>query len=98
VLAESFERIHRSNLVGMGILPLELPAGETALSLGLTGREPIDIEGIEALNSGVVPERVTVRSGGRRFEARVRLDTPQDAEYFRHGGILPYVARQLAGR
>ena len=98
VLAESFERIHRSNLVGMGILPLELPAGETAASLGLTGREPIDIEGIEALNSGVVPERVTVRAGGRSFEARVRLDTPQDAEYFRHGGILPYVARQLAGR
>jgi aconitate hydratase len=98
VLAETFERIHRSNLVGMGILPLELPAGETAASLGLTGREPIDIEGIEALNSGVVPERVTVRAGGRSFEARVRLDTPQDAEYFRHGGILPYVARQLAGR
>ncbi|MCL4291114.1 MAG: aconitate hydratase AcnA [Thermoleophilia bacterium] len=98
VIAESFERIHRSNLLMMGILPLELPAGETAESLGLTGRERFEIEGIE----GAVARDVTVVAtpdGGepRRFSARVRLDTPRERDYFRHGGILPFVLRRLAG-
>ncbi|MGH9101457.1 MAG: aconitate hydratase, partial [Acidimicrobiales bacterium] len=98
VLAESFERIHRSNLVGMGILPLELPEGETAESLGLSGRETFSVTGLEPLSRGEVPDRVNVSAGDRSFEARVRLDTPREAEYYRHGGILPYVARQLVGR
>jgi len=97
VIAESFERIHRSNLVGMGILPLQFPDGTTAAGLGLTGEETFDIAGLDALRAGDVPKELTVRAGTIEFNARVRIDTPMEAEYFRHGGILPYVLRQLAG-
>ncbi|MDQ3630897.1 MAG: aconitate hydratase, partial [Actinomycetota bacterium] len=97
VIVESFERIHRSNLVGMGVLPLQFPEGETAESLGLTGEEDFAIRGFaEALNGGELPTSVTVTTGGREFRARVRIDTPKEADYFRHGGILPFVLRQLA--
>ena len=103
VIAESYERIHRSNLIGMGILPLQFRAGESAESLGLTGRETFDIEGIAALfRSG--PARgaeVAVRARGdggeRSFRAVVRIDTPQESRYYEHGGILPYVLRRLVG-
>jgi aconitate hydratase len=91
VIAESFERIHRSNLVGMGVLPLQFPPGESVDSLGLTGEEEISIGGLEG---GTVKE-ITVRAGDVEFTARVRIDTPKEVEYFRHGGILPYVLRQL---
>jgi aconitate hydratase len=94
VLAESYERIHRSNLLMMGILPLQFPEGEGAESLGLTGREEFSILGVE---NGEARE-VTVRADGREFRARVRLDTPREREYLRHGGILPYVLRRLARR
>ncbi len=96
VVARSFERIHRSNLVGMGILPLQFADGETLTSLGLTGEETIDIVGLDTFRSGEVPKEITVRAGAVEFSARVRIDTPMEAEYFRHGGILPYVLRQLA--
>ncbi|HEY5251495.1 MAG TPA: aconitate hydratase AcnA [Acidimicrobiales bacterium] len=96
VVAQSFERIHRSNLVGMGILPLQFADGETLTSLGLTGEETIDIVGLDTFRSGEVPKEITVRAGSAEFSARVRIDTPMEAEYFRHGGILPYVLRQLA--
>jgi aconitate hydratase len=90
VIAESFERIHRSNLVGMGVLPLQVE------SLDLTGEEEISITGLaEPLNRGELPREVTVRAGERELTARVRIDTPKEAEYFRHGGILRYVLRQL---
>jgi aconitate hydratase len=90
VIAESFERIHRSNLVGMGVLPLQVE------SLDLTGEEEISVTGLaEPLNAGELPREVTVRAGDREITARVRIDTPKEAEYFRHGGILPYVLRQL---
>jgi aconitate hydratase len=96
VIAESFERIHRSNLVGMGVAPLQFPEGESAESLGLTGEEEFSIAGLaEPLNSGELPRSVTVRAGDLEFEARVRIDTPKEAEYFRHGGILQYVLRSL---
>jgi aconitate hydratase len=97
VIAESFERIHRSNLVGMGVLPLQFADGESAESLGLTGEEEFTIEGIaEPINAGERPPReVTVRTGDREFTCRVRIDTPKEALYFRHGGILPFVLRQL---
>jgi aconitate hydratase len=96
VIAESFERIHRSNLVGMGVLPLQYPEGESAASLGLTGEEEFSVTGVaEALNNGEVPRTATVKAGDTEFEARVRIDTPKEAEYFRHGGILPYVLRSL---
>src|SRR4051794_20667376 len=95
VIAESYERIHRSNLIGMGVLPLQFPDGETAESLGLTGEETFDITGIEALNEGSTPRTVTVRAGGTEFQARVRIDTPGEAEYYRHGGIMQYVLRSL---
>jgi aconitate hydratase len=95
VIAESYERIHRSNLIGMGVLPLQYAEGETAESLGLTGEETFDVVGIEALNSGDVPRTVTVRADGREFQAVVRIDTPGEAAYFRHGGIMPYVLRSL---
>jgi aconitate hydratase len=88
VLAESFERIHRANLVGMGILPLQFVDGGSADSLGLTGHETFAVTGLPA-------EIVTVHTGSSRFRARVRLDTPREVEYYRHGGILPYVVRQL---
>jgi aconitate hydratase len=96
VIAESFERIHRSNLVGMGVAPLQYPEGESAESLGLTGEEEFSIAGLaERLNAGDLPRTVTVRAGDVEFEARVRIDTPKEAEYFRHGGILQYVLRSL---
>jgi aconitate hydratase len=97
VIAVSFERIHRSNLVGMGVLPLQFPEGETAESLGLTGEEEFTITGLaEPLNNGELPREVQVRAGDVEFAARVRIDTPKEADYFRHGGILRYVLRQLA--
>jgi aconitate hydratase len=95
VLAESFERIHRSNLIGMGVLPLQFQPGESAASLGLTGHEEFDITGIEAMNGGATPREVRVRADGREFTAVVRIDTPGEAEYYRHGGIMPYVLRSL---
>jgi aconitate hydratase len=95
VLAESYERIHRSNLIGMGVLPLQYRAGETAESLDLTGEETFDVVGVEALNAGQVPREVTVRADGREFTAVLRIDTPGEAEYYRHGGIMPYVLRSL---
>ncbi len=91
VIAESYERIHRSNLLMMGILPLQFRDGETPETLGLTGREAFAIEGIE---NGEASE-VTVRADDTTFTARVRLDTPREREYLRHGGILPYVLRRL---
>ena len=98
VIAESFERIHRSNLVGMGVLPLQFPDGDSAGSLGLTGEEEFTITGLaDALNAGELPRTVQVQAGDVAFEARVRIDTPKEADYFRHGGILPYVLRHLAG-
>jgi aconitate hydratase len=104
VIAQSFERIHRSNLVGMGVLPLQFPDGESAASLGLTGEEVFSIEGLAAgmAAGGLPPKVVRVRAEGAdgetlEFEARLRIDTPREAEYFRHGGILPYVLRQLLG-
>ncbi len=102
VIAESFERIHRTNLVGMGVLPLQFKAGENAVSLGLTGRETFAIEGIKAsMNGGGRTATVrAVADHGKeiKFMADVRVDTPQEVEYYRNGGILPYVLRQLAGQ
>jgi aconitate hydratase len=101
VLAESFERIHRSNLVGMGILPLQFLPGDTAESLGLTGEEQFDITGLEGVPDGAaLPRRLQVRAVGADgsevgFEVVLRIDTPKEAEYYRHGGILLYVLRQL---
>ncbi|MBM7817268.1 aconitate hydratase [Brevibacterium paucivorans] len=100
VIAESFERIHRSNLIGMGVLPLQFPAGETAESLGLDGTEVFDIEGITELNSGTTPKTLHVtatKEDGQKveFDAVVRIDTPGEADYYRNGGILQYVLRQL---
>jgi aconitate hydratase len=95
VIAESYERIHRSNLIGMGVLPLQFGAGESAESLGLTGEETFAITGITELNDGVTPATVQVSADGTRFEAQVRIDTPGEAEYYRHGGIMQYVLRAL---
>jgi aconitate hydratase len=97
VLVESFERIHRSNLIGMGVLPLQFQPGDSVESLGLTGHETFDITGIEALNTGDVPREVTVTADGQEFRARVRIDTPGEAAYYRHGGIMQYVLRSLRG-
>ena len=102
VIVESFERIHRANLVGMGVLPLQFPQDSSAMSLGLDGTEVYSITGIEAINTGVTPKSVIVtakKSDGSvvEFDARVRIDTPTEADYFRHGGVLPFVLRQLAG-
>ena len=91
VIAESFERIHRSNLLMMGVLPLQFMPGESRESLGLSGRESFSIAGLE---NGEADE-VTVRADGTEFRAIVRLDTPREREYLRHGGILPYVLRRL---
>jgi aconitate hydratase len=91
VIAESFERIHRSNLVGMGVLPLQFPEGENAELLGLTGKEEFSITGLE----GGEAKEVTVKADDTEFQARVRIDTPKEVEYFRHGGILQFVLRQL---
>ena len=101
VIAESFERIHRSNLIGMGVVPLQFPAGQSAESLGLDGTETFSITGLTALNEGTTPRTVAVtaqKAGGSAvsFDAVVRIDTPGEADYFRHGGILQYVLRQLA--
>jgi aconitate hydratase len=90
-IAESYERIHRSNLLMMGVLPLQFPDGENVETLGLSGRETFAIEGIE----GGEAREVTVRAEGKDFRALVRLDTPREREYFRHGGILPFVLRRL---
>jgi aconitate hydratase len=95
VIAESFERIHRSNLIGMGVLPLQFPAGTNAASLGLTGSEEFAVVGIEALNTGGVPKVLKVIAGDKSFDAVVRIDTPGEADYFRHGGIMQYVLRSL---
>jgi aconitate hydratase len=95
VIAESYERIHRSNLIGMGVLPLQFPSGQTADSLGLTGQETFTITGIEALNDGSTPRTVHVRAGDVEFDAVVRIDTPGEADYYRHGGILQYVLRKM---
>jgi aconitate hydratase len=95
VIAESFERIHRSNLIGMGVLPLQFNEGETAESLGLTGEEVFSIEGVTALNQGGIPSKVKVSAGSKSFEAKVRIDTPGEADYYRHGGIMQYVLRSL---
>jgi aconitate hydratase len=97
VLVESFERIHRSNLIGMGVLPLQFMPGQSVASLGLTGHEVFDITGIEELNGGKTPREVTVRADGKQFTAIVRIDTPGEAEYYRHGGIMQYVLRSLLG-
>jgi aconitate hydratase len=91
VIAESYERIHRSNLLMMGVLPLQFVDGESPDSLGLTGRETFAISGVDNANA----TEVTVRADDREFRARVRLDTPREREYMRHGGILPYVLRRL---
>jgi aconitate hydratase len=95
VLVESFERIHRSNLIGMGVLPLQYQPGESAASLGLTGEETFDIRGIEQINNGDIPNEVTVSANGKEFRAVVRIDTPGEADYYRHGGIMQYVLRSL---
>ncbi len=108
VIAESYERIHRSNLLGMGVLPLQYPAGQTAESLGLTGEETFDFTGITELNEGRIPKTVHVKAGiggppnkegvavgGVEFDAVVRIDTPGEANYYRNGGIMPYVLRSL---
>ena len=95
VIAESFERIHRSNLIGMGVLPLQFTNGDTAQSLGLKGDETFAISGITALNSGGIPKEVTVTAGDKTFTAKVRIDTPGEGDYYRHGGIMQYVLRQL---
>jgi aconitate hydratase len=99
VIAESYERIHRSNLIGMGVLPLQFPEGQTAESLGLTGEETFEVTGIEELNGGTTPKTVTVVATGAgepvTFDAVVRIDTPGEADYYRHGGIMQYVLRSL---
>jgi aconitate hydratase len=101
VIAESFERIHRTNLVGMGVLPLQFRPGDTAAGLGLTGQETFHIEGVAAALDGggrTATVRAVVDGGAeKRFTVDVRVDTPQEVEYYRNGGILPYVLRQLAG-
>jgi aconitate hydratase len=95
VIAESFERIHRSNLIGMGVLPLQFNDGESAKSLGLTGDETFAISGVTELNNGRIPKSVTVTAGDKTFTAKVRIDTPGEGDYYRHGGIMQYVLRQL---
>jgi aconitate hydratase len=95
VIAESFERIHRSNLIGMGVLPLQFNDGENSESLGLTGEETFSIEGVTALNEGGIPASVKVTAGDKSFTAKVRIDTPGEADYYRHGGIMQYVLRSL---
>ncbi|NBU93355.1 MAG: aconitate hydratase AcnA, partial [Actinobacteria bacterium] len=95
VIAESFERIHRSNLIGMGVLPLQFQEGENVKSLGLTGEEVFEITGVDELNNGVTPKLVSVAAGGKRFKAKLRIDTPGEADYYRHGGIMQYVLRSL---
>jgi aconitate hydratase len=95
VIAESFERIHRSNLIGMGVLPLQFMDGESANSLGLKGDESFEITGVTELNNGKIPKTVQVKAGDKSFTAKVRIDTPGEADYYRHGGIMQYVLRSL---
>ncbi len=100
VIAESYERIHRSNLIGMGVVPLQFPAGESADSLGLTGQETFAISGVSALNDGTTPPTVRVEAVSEdglttAFDAVLRIDTPGEADYYRNGGIMPFVLRQL---
>jgi aconitate hydratase len=95
VLVESFERIHRSNLIGMGVLPLQFKPGENAESLGLTGQEVFGVEGISKINEGGIPNEVVVTADDKRFTATVRIDTPGEADYYRHGGIMQFVLRSL---
>ena len=94
VIAESFERIHRSNLVGMGVLPLQFKPGDSVASLGLTGREQFTVTGLA--DADAVPRELTVRADDREFPVTVRIDTPKEQRYFRHGGILQFVLRELA--
>jgi aconitate hydratase len=101
VIAESYERIHRSNLVNMGVLPLEFLPGQTPASVGLTGRETYDIDGAGASLTprSEIPVRAKADDGRTiEFKARVRIDTPEELTAYRHGGILPYVLRRLASR
>ena len=105
VITESFERIHRSNLIGMGVVPLQFPAGQSWASLGLDGTEVVSISGLEQLNEGVTPKTVHVTAAPSEFsapgkapvefDAVVRIDTPGEADYYRNGGILQYVLRSL---
>jgi len=107
VIAESFERIHRSNLIGMGVLPLQYLPGQTAQSLGLDGTESFSIIGVIELNNGVTPKTLSVAAEptahspqGKQsisFQVALRIDTPGEADYYRHGGILQYVLRSLVG-
>ncbi|BCW05577.1 aconitate hydratase AcnA [Arthrobacter sp. NtRootA1] len=101
VVAESYERIHRSNLIGMGVLPLQFPAGESAATLGLTGTETFAVEGVTALNNGTTPKTLKVTATAedgtsKSFDAVLRIDTPGEADYYRNGGILQYVLRQIS--
>ena len=98
VIAESYERIHRSNLVGMGVLPLQFVDGQNREALGLTGFESFSVEGVPAAVDSCGKQRVRVTADGKTFEAVARIDTPVEADYYRNGGILPYVLRQLAGK
>jgi aconitate hydratase len=103
VIAESYERIHRSNLIGMGVLPLQFPEGQNAESLGLTGEETFSIIGVTELNEGRTPRTVKVKAASSdgqsvEFDAVVRIDTPGEANYYRNGGIMPYVLRSLRSR
>jgi aconitate hydratase len=99
VIAESYERIHRSNLIGMGVLPLQYPEGASALTLGLTGEETFSLTGVTALNDGTTPRTVKVTTDtGVEFDAVVRIDTPGEADYYRNGGIMQYVLRSLIRR
>ena len=95
VIAESYERIHRSNLIGMGVLPLQYMDGESAESLGIDGTEVFSISGIIALNTGGVPKELIVTAGDKSFRSKVRIDTPGEADYYRHGGIMQFVLRSL---
>ena len=95
MIAQSYERIHRSNLIGMGVLPLQFTDGDSVESLGLTGQEVFEIAGFAG--GSEIPREVTVRADDKSFVATVRIDTPGEADYYRHGGILPYVLRSLAG-
>jgi aconitate hydratase len=100
VIAESFERIHRSNLVGMGVLPLEFINGETRQSLGLTGFETFDIAGLDDSLKSRATLTITAKAADgstKSFKVLVRIDTPEELSYYKHGGILPYVLRQLVG-
>lgn len=101
VIAESYERIHRSNLIGMGVLPLQFPAGESAATLGLTGTETFSVEGVTELNNGTTPKTLKVTATAedgtaKSFDAVLRIDTPGEADYYRNGGILQYVLRQIS--